>query len=262
MIYSFVAFPQKKINSDSTCTKLNGKYLLSYWHDTKTIVAEPFHWRWKQWGTTAGIAAIWAVTYSFDDEIYKAVQENRSKGSNNISQYVIEPWGSGMYSIPLFAGMYVFSKPGSRHKQVALTGVKAFLITGGATAIAKHMFHRHRPGDNTPPDPRQWDGPLPLTTNFTSFPSGHTSVSFAMATVLALGYKDKPWVGITGYSVAALVGISRINDGKHWASDVVAGAALGSFIGITLSRINIKNLNLEADFSTPTPGLKLSLHLN
>ncbi|MCD4731280.1 MAG: phosphatase PAP2 family protein, partial [Bacteroidales bacterium] len=58
------------------------------------------------------------------------------------------------------------------------------------------------------------------------------------ASVLAQGYKDKLWVGITSYSIATLVGLSRLHDGKHWATDVIAGAAIGTAIGITLSSIN------------------------
>jgi membrane-associated phospholipid phosphatase len=58
-----------------------------------------------------------------------------------------------------------------------------------------------------------------------SFPSGHTSSSFAVATVVA-NYYGKKW-GIPFYAFAGLVGLSRIEKGEHWPSDVVAGAALG-----------------------------------
>ncbi len=225
-------------------TKINGKYLVSYWTDTKTIAASPFHWKGKQWLTFTGVVGATALVYAFDDEIFKTFQDNRTDTKDNVSKYLIEPWGSGMYSLPLMAGIYLTGKKNSRHRTIALTGVKAFLLSGGAAFILKHAFHRHRPYEDTPPDPNQWEGPYPFTSSYTSFPSGHTTTAFAIASVLAHGYKDKLWIVLSSYSVATLVGISRIYDGKHWASDVLAGAALGTFIGTILSKVNLKKVDL------------------
>jgi len=58
-----------------------------------------------------------------------------------------------------------------------------------------------------------------------SFPSGHTSAAFATATVLQ---HDFGWtVGIPSYLIAGYVGASRAAENKHYASDVVVGAAVG-----------------------------------
>ena len=64
-----------------------------------------------------------------------------------------------------------------------------------------------------------------------SFPSGHTTVAFAAATVFALEYKDKPFVPILSYSLATLIGLSRITENKHWITDVFLGAVLGYYTG-------------------------------
>ena len=66
-----------------------------------------------------------------------------------------------------------------------------------------------------------------------SFPSGHTSISFASATVLQreLGWK----VGIPAYATATLVGTARIQDKKHFLSDVAMGAAIGILAGRTVT---------------------------
>jgi len=245
-----------------TVIKLNGKYLLSYWHDTKAIVKQPFKWKAKQWGTLAGVTGIWLVTYAYDKEIYDYIQKNRSGAGNSASTYLLEPWGSGIYSVPLLAGIYIFSNKNTRHRRVALTGLKAYILSGGAAALTKNIFHRHRPYEDDPPYPYHWDGPLPFRLDHASFPSGHTTAAFAVASVLAFGYNDKPWIGITSYTVASLVGLSRINDDKHWASDVVAGAALGSFIGITLSKVNFKHLSISPEYSQRGPGLHISYKLN
>ncbi|MBN2175871.1 MAG: phosphatase PAP2 family protein [Bacteroidales bacterium] len=216
----------------------NKRYIVSYWTDTKEIVKTPLHWKGRQWSAFAGLAGAWTVTYVYDEEIYNFFQKNRTQKTDNISKYFIEPWGSGLYSIPLLAGIYLSGIKNEHHRNVALTGLKAYLLSGGAAFVIKYISHRHRPNDNIPPNAYLWEGPLPFTTDYTSFPSGHTTTAFAIATVLAIGYRDKTWIGVTSYTVAALVGLSRINDGKHWATDVVAGAALGTFIGCVLAKTN------------------------
>jgi hypothetical protein len=65
----------------------------------------------------------------------------------------------------------------------------------------------------------------------TSFPSGHTTVAFAAATVFAMEYHDRPLVPVISYTVASLIGLSRMTENKHWASDVFTGAGLGYLIG-------------------------------
>lgn len=259
----FSSFEAKVIAQKDTIifTKINGQYLKSYWADTKTIIVSPFHWKAKQWATFAGITGAGIITYVYDEEINNFFQDNQNNSTDFISQYIIEPWGSGLYSLPLLAGIYFTGSKNSRHRSVALTGIKAFILAGGATAVIKHLAHRHRPYEDDPPNPYLWEGPFPMTLDYTSFPSGHTATAFAVASVLAFGYKDKPWIGITSYTVASLVGISRIYDGKHWASDVLVGASLGSFIGITLSKVNLKRVLITPSAFRGGYGLQFTYSL-
>ncbi|HMR84678.1 MAG TPA: phosphatase PAP2 family protein, partial [Niabella sp.] len=64
---------------------------------------------------------------------------------------------------------------------------------------------------------------------YSSMPSAHTSIAFTMATVLVQEFPQEKWLAPVAYSVASLTGISRIYHNRHWASDVVLGAALGYF---------------------------------
>ena len=66
-----------------------------------------------------------------------------------------------------------------------------------------------------------------------SFPSGHASVSFASATVLQREFGWK--VGIPAYAVASFIGASRIEDKRHFLSDVAFGAAIGLAAGRTVT---------------------------
>lgn len=65
-----------------------------------------------------------------------------------------------------------------------------------------------------------------------SFPSGHTSQAFLLITLLVQYYHVTPGPAILLYSIATLVGITRMYLGAHYPRDVIAGAILGSLWGI------------------------------
>lgn len=66
-----------------------------------------------------------------------------------------------------------------------------------------------------------------------TFPSGHTSSSFAFASVVHREYG--PGIGIPLYALSALVGWSRLEDGEHYLSDVVMGGIMGLVMGHTIA---------------------------
>ena len=63
------------------------------------------------------------------------------------------------------------------------------------------------------------------------YPSGHTAYAFSIATVFATQYSDIKAVPIISYSLATLVGISRLTEHQHWSSDVFVGALSGYLCG-------------------------------
>lgn len=75
---------------------------------------------------------------------------------------------------------------------------------------------------------------LTLDDNYHSMPSGHTAVAFALAGSLA---RHRPDLKGAGYAAATLVGLSRLSLGKHWPSDVLLGAIIGTYcanrVGVT-----------------------------
>lgn len=89
-----------------------------------------------------------------------------------------------------------------------------------------------------------------------SFPSGHTGTAFMAATMLHKEYGWRsPWWSIGGYSVAAFTGISRILNDRHWMSDVVAGAAIGTgsvHLGYWLSDLIFGEKHINQAFEAPT----------
>ena len=74
-----------------------------------------------------------------------------------------------------------------------------------------------------------------------SFPSGHTSASFAIATTIAF---NMPKLAIVAYGLALAIGISRIYLGVHYPTDVIAGMILGIGVAVT-AQVHIIDYVLE-----------------
>jgi len=202
--------------------------------DVVKVLTSPFNWNKTDWFTSISICAATALAMPADQPVSNFFSANQSDFTANFSKYAIEPLGSGLYLLPAlglsFAGGVV---TGDKKLQYAsFKSAEAWIFAAGATQAAKQLLHRRRPYDS-PDDPFIFEGPG-ISFTHTSFPSGHTSTAFAVATVWARVYADTPWVGVVSYTTAALVGISRMHDQQHWLSDVLAGAAIGYWMGSTL----------------------------
>lgn len=102
------------------------------------------------------------------------------------------------------------------NRQRAWTMMTALAVTSLTTTGLKAIR------DNDTPNGKRW-----------AWPSGHTSHSFTVASVLDEYYGPK--VGIPAYVLASLVGYRMMDTGDHWASDVVFGATLGWVVGHTVA---------------------------
>ncbi len=212
--------------------KFNKEFIISGFTDARDVLVSPVKWHKSQWFGFTAFAASSVILYTQDENIRDFLQRNQTTATGEISKYGLEPWGSGLYLIPLVGGMYIYGTAGHNPKTetAALLTGKAMVITGGFTLLFKVVAGRHRPDQDVPADPTLWEGPF-NDFKYVSYPSGHTALAFSAATVLSSYYHEKTWVAITSYSLATLVGISRIYDDKHWASDVLGGAVLGFAIG-------------------------------
>lgn len=98
------------------------------------------------------------------------------------------------------------------------------VTAAGVTAVIKLATGRVRPREE-PADPFTFD---PFSGHG-SFPSGHTTIAFAAAVALDRE-TTAGWIPWVVYPTAAMVGWARVQDLDHWASDVVAGAAIGGWV--------------------------------
>ncbi|MEI8201537.1 MAG: phosphatase PAP2 family protein [Bacteroidota bacterium] len=217
-------------------TKLNGKYIASYFTDEVAVLKSPMRWNTKQWKTAGGVLCAAGLLYTQDKVIKTFFQSNRHTTLDNIANYGLEPFGRGLYSLPLLGVLYLTSEVTSSPKlrQTSLEGVKAFVVSGFTVQLFKNLLHRPRPYQYEEGDVQLFDGPFG-DNGYNSMPSGHSITAFSIAAVFASEYKNTVWVPVVAYSIASGVALSRIYQNKHWASDVLMGSALGWAIGKLIS---------------------------
>ena len=171
-------------------------------------------------------ASLGLISYQFADEPLKEFAlKHQSEASTSISA-VLQPLGHSDYMLPA-GGMVYATGLALRNPKLQRTGillVSSMLINDMVTSKLKDEFQRRRPDEanhNTYFEGGEGG------RHYASFPSSHTSTAFTFATSVATVYHDHKWVPPVAYSMATLVGLSRIHDNKHWSTDVLAGAAVG-----------------------------------
>jgi membrane-associated phospholipid phosphatase len=129
-------------------------------------------------------------------------------------------WTAGSITIGTLA--YGFIKKDKAIQQNGYELLITSAINIAATQILKVAVNRTRPADEYPNEVF-----VSSPSSGKSFPSGHTSQAFAVATTLTLQYK-KWYVWAPAYLWAGGVGYSRMYLGKHYPADVLAGALIGA----------------------------------
>jgi undecaprenyl-diphosphatase len=110
-----------------------------------------------------------------------------------------------------------------------VTGIQTLWAHGLATVLVhtvKHLLGRPRPKFSASGD---WSIAPSLTSGFDSFPSGHTTATFALATVLSRRF---PLLAAVFIGSAVFVALSRVLRGSHFPSDVFGGWVLGTVSGM------------------------------
>jgi membrane-associated phospholipid phosphatase len=193
-----------------------------------------------------GTVAITLILIQYDQSIdakFYPVKENNSF-IRDVGPHFTELGDYYGYIFLAGYGAYSIVFHNYRAFRTALLASQAVIATGLWTSVGKVLTGRMRPGE-TYSDPEynsdHWFGPFGRfkekynsqrgVGGFESFPSGHTGAIFAMATVFSEQYKDQKAIPITMYSIAGLVGISRMIEHKHWASDVFIGGVIGYLCG-------------------------------
>ena len=193
--------------------------------DGAALVTSPLHWDGRDWTMFAAFAGSLGVLLATDQQTYVALQARRSATTDDISD-ATTPFGSA-YAWAIAGGMLAggLIVKDAELRDTGRDAIEAALFASLITTIAKPVFGRERPD--------QSDGRTifhGFTSQYQSFPSGHATIAWAVASVVAM--RTDGWIVPTvAYTLATLVSFDRVNDAKHFVGDVFAGAAIGVAVG-------------------------------
>ena len=275
--------PQKNITKPAAYneqTKITFRsYFILIGSDLEQEFTAPFHFGKREWLEFGGFVLAEAGLTLVDEPVQRwAIKLSENNSSvHNIGKYVTRFGGTyEAYVLGTF-GAYGFIFRNEKMKTTTLLATQSYLTAGAMESVVKFLTGRQRPTVYTGPGGEAepvFKGPFaPSGRDInnkkinSSFPSGHTTVAFAAATVFAMEYKNIKWVPILSYSAASLIGLSRVTENRHWLTDVLAGAALGYFTGrhvvdnyhryakLRAPNINKVGFNLEWNYNHLEPGL-------
>jgi membrane-associated phospholipid phosphatase len=211
--------------------------------DDSAVATRP--WLTKSDAVVGALAVLATVAIApLDGRTARVLQEKQFQRSDDLQHtarqlaFLGGP-GPFLMGASLFAAGRLTRIP--RLADAGLHITEAVVLAASFTGLGKGIFGRALPNVNVnnPDDFQFFRGFHDKNGPFVSFPSGHAAASFAMAAVIT-GEVDR-WhpglahiVGPIAYGGAGLVGLARMYQNVHWASDLPLAAAIGTWSGLTV----------------------------
>lgn len=256
LLFCLLLWPALRGSPQVDSVRLDRSFLKHMAADSRDYFLSPLRWEGRDWLRVAAFSGATILVTLADEPVRDFFGDARSPLADGISRYGGEPLGSE-YSL-LVAGGFILAGELSGNGRARSTGylaAESMLLSGLLVRVPKLLLGRQRPDAWPPATPYTFKGPF----RGSSFPSGHTTLAFSLATVIADQYSSVKWVPAVSYSLAGIAGLSRIYDRRHWASDVFAGAVIGVVTGhYVTGKHREKRLSLVPASITGIPAVQLS----
>jgi len=165
---------------------------------------------------------------ALDEDIRNSVQDFNSNTWDEIFAFSKE-FGDGRATLSIAGIFYLAGKifNDEKSQETAISALESFIFSGLICSSVKVLVGRSRPYREE--GSGKFYGPT-FDNSRLSFPSGHATVAFSLASVIASEY-DNIFIDISAYTIASLTALSRVYHDKHWTSDVAVGATIGTLVG-------------------------------
>jgi membrane-associated phospholipid phosphatase len=238
--------------------------------DAGRIWSSPFRIKERHVGPLIALAATTAFLIATDEDIRGAFQGygDRHPWVDDVGPVITQLGGLGAVATAgLFLGAGLVFKD-DRARDTGYLAACAMAQSFIVEHALKGLSGRQRPfiADGTD----RWSGPAGFFKRcdsanqglYDSFPSGHSTWAFSLATVVALQYRHTAWVPVLAYTIAAGVGLTRVTMDRHWMSDVVFGAVIGHLVARLVVRSHFRRQRLVPVLGCSGGGITLGFHYN
>jgi membrane-associated phospholipid phosphatase len=218
--------PQSPTEREATWRTLPGNFL----HDQKNIWLFPTQLaRGRHWVPTLAVAGVTAGLIYADPHVMPYFRKHAANLDDLNDPFDAYITTGEVIAVPVGLLVAGYVRHDERTVSSALLCAEAYGDSAIVNLVIKAITRRERPVD------------IPINGNYhdtffnggkspfhgSSFPSGHTTAVFSVATVVANRYARHRWVPFVSYGFATVISLSRITTAAHWPSDVFLGAALG-----------------------------------
>lgn len=201
--------------------------------DGKQLIQSPSKWETSDWLKFSAVIGGTALLSTIDEKAQDLAYRNPDYSQSfpmKLGKWYGEPLITGAFA----SGFYVYGLIAKDEptRRIGLEVAESFAYAGLITTVLKVAIGRERPYTH-----KGRYSFLPFTRPLSpganehfSLPSGHSTVAFSLATVLA-SHTNNYLLKTVIYTPAVLTTVSRVYQDQHWVSDVFMGAAIGYFVG-------------------------------
>jgi hypothetical protein len=203
--------------------------------DAKDVIVSPVHWDGKEWATAGAIVGGTLLLMTTDQSTRDLAQRNQSDFGNSFF-HIAGEYGNAAYGFSAGGALYIggLAFNDNAVRETGLDIIEAIGFAGAATAVGKCIFGRSRPFVEDGP---HFFKPFQTEYDHVSLPSGDATVAFAVSSTLSERFNNT-YASIGLYGIAAMTAFSRVYHDQHWLSDTFAGAAIGTFMGVTVAHLH------------------------
>ena len=212
------------------------------------------------WEATAALAGL-AVLSLADKPVNTFFQDNANPTKNDIAQ-VLNYFGQPIVFVPATVIPIVVGLI-THHQNITMSGVRigsSLLLAGATTGVLKYTVGRYRPNETS----TQYE--FAPFSGHDSWPSGHTTMAFALAA--SASYElHRTWATVGLYTLAAGTGWARMEQEKHWLTDVGGGLLIGitsakfvdhqwTIFGVAAPNFLLNPEEVQVSFTLPMPLIR------
>ncbi|MCB2203813.1 phosphatase PAP2 family protein [bacterium] len=233
--------------------------------DAGDIFSAPADFDGRDWLTAGLIAAAGVAAWTVDDDVRSWSQEHRTEATDDwlvVGDYYGSGLTGGVLGLGMYGGGLAFDDEWTR-----VTGrmiIQSQIYSTFITHLLKTILGRARPFTDEGKGAFHF---FRFDEAYWSHPSGHATSAFALSSTLSRRVGSLP-LSVFLYTFSTVTVLQRVMADKHWLSDTIVGAAIGTVVGLAVVQLeesreveDSDRYPISAGFSPHRPAVRIILPL-